>query len=86
MAAVAFPLTPADEAEVAAIVADAAYAGTTLEICGHGSRAGLGDPVAADAVLDLSRLSGVVAYEPEELILTVRAATSLAEIAPLLAA
>ena len=86
MTAPTSPLTPADEAEVAAIVSAAADAGTTLEIRGHGSRAGLGDPVAADAVLDLSRLSGVVAYEPEELILTVRAATSLAEIAPLLAA
>jgi len=78
-------LTPADEAETAAVVADAVTRGMTLELRGTGSRAGLGDPVTADAVLDLSRMTGIVAYEPEELILTARAATPLAEIESLLA-
>ena len=80
------PWRPVDEAEAAAMVADAVGNGTRLEIRGHGTRVGLGDPVTADAVLDLTRLTGVVAYEPDELVLTVRAATPLSEITPLIAA
>jgi len=79
-------LSPADEAQACDMVAAAARDGTRLEIRGSGSRQGLGDPVTADAILDLGRLSGIVAYEPDELVLTVRAATPLAEITPLLAA
>ncbi|WP_029011124.1 glycolate oxidase subunit GlcE [Azospirillum halopraeferens] len=56
-----------------------------LEVRGRGSRRGLGRPVQAAHVLDLAGLSGVVAYEPEELILTVRGGTPLAEVLPLLA-
>ena len=79
------PWCPADEAEAAAMVADAARDGTRLEIRGSGSRQGLGDPVSADAVLDLARLAGIIAYEPDELVLTVRAATPLAEITAVIA-
>jgi glycolate oxidase FAD binding subunit len=79
------PWCPADEAEAAAMVADAARHGTRLEIRGSGSRQGLGDPVIADAILDLERLTGTIAYEPDELVLTVRAATPLAEITALIA-
>lgn len=79
-------LTPGDAAEVAEIVAQAGAEGRTFEIIGHGSRRRLGGRLAADAVLDLSRLSGVVAYEPNELVLTVKPATPLAEIQALLAA
>jgi glycolate oxidase FAD binding subunit len=67
------------------MVAAAAGAGTRLEIRGHGSRQGIGDPITAGAVLDLSRLSGIIAYEPDELVLTVRAATALSEITDLIA-
>lgn len=74
-------LRPIDEAEVRAIVAE----GQPMEIVGHGSRRALGAPVEADRVLDLSRLAGVVIYEPNELVLTVKAATPMAEIAALLA-
>ena len=40
----------------------------------------------ADALLDVSRLAGVVDYEPAELVLTARAGTPLEEIEALLAA
>ena len=59
--------------------------GEPLEIVGHGSKRGIGGPVKAAHLLDLSRLSGVTLYEPEELVLSARAGTALAEIEPLLA-
>jgi glycolate oxidase FAD binding subunit len=46
----------------------------------------VGRPVAADHVLDLSALSGVTLYEPEELVLSARAGTPMAEVEALLAA
>ncbi|MFC4237227.1 glycolate oxidase subunit GlcE [Thalassospira xianhensis] len=55
-----------------------------LEIIGSGSKKTYGHSVAADHVLDLSKLTGIMFYEPEELVLSVRAGTSLAEIDALL--
>ncbi|MHC8491906.1 glycolate oxidase subunit GlcE [Thalassospira sp. SM2505] len=52
----------------------------SLEVIGSGSKRAYGHAVAADHVLDLSKLTGVLFYEPEELVLSVRAGTSLAEI------
>jgi glycolate oxidase FAD binding subunit len=57
-----------------------------LEIVGGGSKLGLGHPVKAAARLSLSKLSGVTLYEPAELVMSVRAATPLAEIEAMLAA
>jgi glycolate oxidase FAD binding subunit len=76
---------PHDAAGTATAVAEAAAEGVTLEIVGRGSRRQLGGMATADSVLDLSRLSGIVAYEPEELVLTVRPATPLADVFALLA-
>ncbi len=77
---------PVSESEVAGIVRDAAARGTTLEIEGGGTKRAMGRPVACDAVLDVSALSGIVTYEPEELVLIARAGTPLAEIEAALAA
>jgi glycolate oxidase FAD binding subunit len=55
-----------------------------LEILGHGSRRGVGRPVQAEHTLDLSGLSGVTLYEPEELVLSACAGTPMAEIEKLL--
>src|SRR5215210_4215893 len=52
----------------------------TLEIVGRGSKRALGRPSQSDLTLDLSGLSGVTLYEPEELVLSARAGTPLAEI------
>jgi glycolate oxidase FAD binding subunit len=60
-------------------------AGEALEIVGSGTRHGLGRPVDAPHVLDVSALRGVLDYEPEELTLTARPGTPLAEIESLLA-
>lgn len=57
-----------------------------LEIVGRGTKRGLGRPVQAGATLDLSGLSGIVSYEPAELIFTCLAGTPLTEIETALAA
>jgi glycolate oxidase FAD binding subunit len=51
---------------------------------GGGSKRALGRPSQAEHRLELAALSGVVEYEPSELVLTARAATPMAEIEPLL--
>lgn len=71
--------------EVCEIVRDAGGAGARLELVGSGSKRGYGRVAETDATLDLSGLSGVIAYEPQELVLTARPATPMAEIAALLA-
>ena len=51
-----------------------------LEIVGHGSKRGIGHPMATNAVLDLSTLNAVVSYEPSELIITTQAGAPLADV------
>ncbi|MAD36124.1 FAD-binding protein [Tistrella sp.] len=76
---------PADAAELVEIVAASAAAGRSLAVAAGGSKAGLGRPVDAAARLELGALTGIVDYQPEELMLTARPATPLAEVAALLA-
>lgn len=76
---------PADAAELVEIVAASAAAGRSLAVVAGGSKAGLGRPVEAAARLELGALTGIVDYQPEELMLTARPATPLAEVAALLA-
>jgi len=66
-------------------VRHAATAGTALRIRGGGSKDFYGQALTGE-VLDMSLLSGVVSYEPSELVVTVRAGTKLAELEVLLAA
>jgi len=55
-----------------------------LEIIGHGSKRGIGQVMATNAVLDLSALNAVVSYEPNELIITVQAGAPLADVTSLI--
>ncbi|MFG1247218.1 glycolate oxidase subunit GlcE [Xanthobacter flavus] len=75
-----------DEQEVAEAVRTALGAGKTLEVRGHGSQQALGRPSQTDLTLDLSALSGVTLYEPEELVLSARAGTPRADIEEMVAA
>jgi len=75
-----------DESDIREAVAQAGGEGRTLEIRGRGTRGRMGGPVHADEVLDVSGLDGVVLYEPNELVLTVRPGASVAEVRALLAA
>ena len=77
---------PADPAEVAAAVAEAAAARMPLSITGLASKAALGRPVKAARRLDLSRLAGITFYEPEELVFSALAGTPVETIEAMLAA
>jgi len=55
-----------------------------LEIIGHGSKRQIGQPMATNAVLDISALNAVTAYEPNELIVTVEAGAPLADVMSLI--
>ena len=57
----------------------------SLDVAGSGSKAALGRPAEADNRLDMAAISGIVLYEPEELVLSARAGTSMAEIEAALA-
>src|ERR1043165_5159070 len=54
--------------------------GKPLELVGRGSKRVLGRPSQSDLTLDLSGLSGVTLFEPEELVLSAKAGTPIAEI------
>jgi glycolate oxidase FAD binding subunit len=79
-------LKPRDDKDVEAAVQWALAEGKTLEVIGQGSKRGIGRAAQWDLSLDLSDLSGVTLYEPEELILSAKAGTPVAEIEKLLAA
>ncbi|WP_431201177.1 FAD-binding protein [Bradyrhizobium betae] len=55
-----------------------------LEIIGHGSKRGIGHAMATNAVLDVSALNAVTAYEPNELIVTLQAGAPLADVLSLI--
>src|SRR5713101_1136805 len=55
-----------------------------LEIIGHGSKRLIGQPMATNALLDLSALNAVTSYEPTELIITVQAGAPLADVKSLI--
>ena len=78
-------LKPRDAKDVEAAVRSALAEGKTLEIMGQGSKRDIGRAAQWDLTLDLSGLSGVTLYEPEELVLSAKAGTPIAEIAALLA-
>ena len=73
------------EAVQEAILA-ALESGEALEVVGGGSKRFYGRPVRAARVLDVSGLTGIVDYQPHELILVARPATPLAELERTLAA
>ena len=52
----------------------------SLEVVGHGTKRALGRPAQVDATIDVAALTGITLYEPEELVLSARAGTPLAEI------
>src|SRR5216684_8767642 len=78
-------LKPRDARDVEAAVQWALAEGKTAEIVGHGSKRAIGRPAQTDLTLDLSALTGVTLYEPEELVLSAKAGTPIAEIEALVA-
>lgn len=78
-------LKPRDARDVESAVQWALAESKSLEIVGRGSKRTIGRPAQTDLTLDLSGLSGVTLYESDELVLTARAGTLIAEIEALVA-
>ena len=76
---------PTDDSQVLEAVSWAIGNETPLEVIGRGTRRDLGRPLQAGHTLDLSALDGINFYEPEELVLSARAATPRAVIEAVLA-
>src|SRR5579871_321715 len=78
-------LIPADEDAVAAAVVEAAAAREPILLRGNGSKWGMLRPVQAARTLSTSQLTGITLYSPNELVISARAGTPLAEIEATLA-
>ncbi len=72
-------LKVSDAGDVEQVVRSAIASEQPLEIIGHGSKRGIGQPMATNAVLDLSALNAVRSYEPNELIITLQAGVPLSD-------
>jgi glycolate oxidase FAD binding subunit len=79
-------LKPRNDTEVLDAVRWAVAEEKTLEVVGRGTKRMIGRAAQTDLTLDVSGLSGVTLYEPEELVLSAQAGTPIAEIEKLLAA
>src|SRR5271154_593302 len=71
--AMADSLKPRDAIEVEFIIRAALAEEKTLEVVGCGTKRAIGRAAQWDATIDLSGLSGVTLYEPEELVLSAKA-------------
>ncbi len=78
-------LEPRDAEELRRTVEWALNDGVPLDIEGRGSKRAYGPPRTAGHVLSLAGIEGVVDYQPEELVITVKAGTALREVEALLA-
>lgn len=70
-------LKPANSQELQTILADCLGHKTSVQIIAGGSKQAMGIPSSARVRLDLSNLSGLVDYAPEELLCTAQAATPM---------
>jgi len=77
--------TPKTEEDVLEAVQWALSDEVPVEVLGQGSKRAIGRPMQTEHAIDLSSLSGITLYEPEELVLSAKAGTPLAEIEALLA-
>ena len=77
-------LKPRDGKDVEEAVRWAVSNGKPLDVVGQGSKRNIGRPSQTDLTLDVSGLTGVTLYEPEELVLWAKAGTPIAEIEALL--
>jgi glycolate oxidase FAD binding subunit len=77
---------PANANEAADIVRSAAAQGSALHIAGGNTRCRLAMPIGTGSILCSTGLSGIVEYDPAEMVMTARAGTPVAEIEAALAA
>ena len=72
---------PADSAECARILGEAARDRRTVRIIGSGTKAYVGDAATTDIEVATSRLGGVIDHEPADLTVTVGAGMRIADVA-----
>jgi glycolate oxidase FAD binding subunit len=73
-------VSPQSPEELAGVVEEAVATRTAMRLRGGGSTDALLEDVDAPWQVDLSRLSGIVDYDPDELVITARAGTPLSVI------
>lgn len=73
-------LSPTNEEQLIEALNWAVSTKTPLNVFGLGSKASFGQGVAVEQNLELSAISGILHYEPSELVLTARAGTPLNQI------
>ena len=76
---------PADPAECAGLLVEAAGDRRTVRIIGSGTKSYLGDVGATDVELSTERLAGVIDHVPADLTVTLGAGTRMADVAAALA-
>jgi glycolate oxidase FAD binding subunit len=79
-------LIPTSEVDAAYIIRTAASGGKKLAPCGGSTRAGFGNSTEPAEKMSSRGLSGIVDYEPAEMVMTVKAGTPLLEVEAALAA
>ncbi|TWF57345.1 FAD-binding protein [Neorhizobium alkalisoli] len=78
-------LIPHSETDAAYVIRTAASEGKTLALCGGNTRSGFGNAVEAAETVSSRGLTGIVDYDPGEMVMTVRAGTPAAEVEAALA-
>ncbi|TCR91236.1 FAD-binding protein [Rhizobium sp. BK376] len=78
-------LIPTTEEEAAEFIRSHARVSVPLAISGGDTRSGFGNAVAASARLRSTGMSGIVAYNPGEMVMTARSGTPVAEVEAALA-
>ena len=71
---------PKNEGEVSTLIKKFYKSNLSIELIGSGSKRKLGKPLQCAKILNLSKLSGIVEYLPEELYIKVKAGTSIQKI------
>lgn len=77
-------LKPRDAADLADLIASAIARDQPLELIGRGSKRGFGRPIGNLPILDLSALSGLRFYEPDELVMRAGSGMLVSEIEAML--
>ena len=71
---------PENEKQVAKIIKQLYRSNIPIELIGSGSKRNIGKPLQCEKILNLSKISGIVEYLPEELYIKVKACTPISKI------
>jgi glycolate oxidase FAD binding subunit len=79
-------MRPVDEREFSRLLAEATATSTPIALAGAGTKASIGRPINATTQLSTRALRGITLYEPNEMVMSARSGTSLAQIEDALSA